>query len=232
MSKEFKSQDYFRYPRLGTKWRRPKGRQSKLRKKKGGSGMLVSIGYGTNSKSRFMIDGARFTVVRTMKDLKGAEDAVIISSSLGGRKTKAIAEKARQLNLRILNMKKVLKAERTEKMIAVNKELRKKRKEKKAKAVKARKEKEKGKEPKSEAKPEATTESKPEAKTDAKLPAKAEHHEKKEEVKETETEIKAGSKSEAKPQTKIEKAEAQPEAKTEQKQEKKQTETNENKQQK
>jgi large subunit ribosomal protein L32e len=224
MSKRFKSQDYFRYPRLGTKWRRPKGRQSKLRKKKGGSGMLVSMGYGTSKKSKFMIDGARFTIVRTMKDLKGAEDAVIISSSLGGRKTKAIAEKARQLNLRILNMKKVLKAERTEKMIAVNKELRKKRKEKKAKAVKARKEKEKGKEPKSEAKPEA--------KTDAKLPAKAEHHEKKEEVKETETEIKAGSKSEAKPQTKIEKAEAQPEAKTEQKQEKKQTETNENKQQK
>ena len=131
MSKRFKTQDYFRYPRLGRKWRRPKGRQSKLRKRKGGSGLRPSIGYGTKLSERNRISGMRFALARSLKDLDGAKEAIIISSSLGARKTKALADRAKELNLRVLNMKKVRKSEKRASAIKDRKEKREK-KEKKA----------------------------------------------------------------------------------------------------
>ena len=132
MSKRFKSQDYFRYPRLGTKWRRPKGRQSKLRKGKGGSGLNAAMGYGTKAEEKNTINGMRFSVVRSVRDLESAKEAIIISATLGAKKTKLIAEKAKQLNLVILNKKKVKKAERTGKEIAKRKHSKKEEKKKAA----------------------------------------------------------------------------------------------------
>ncbi len=131
MSKRFKSQDYFRYPRLGKKWRRPKGRQSKLRKKKGGSGLNVAIGYGTKRTEKNKINGMDFTLVRSLKDLENAKGAIIISGTLGARKTNTVAAKARELGLKIINMKKVRKSESRAKEIAGRKEQKKKKKEEK-----------------------------------------------------------------------------------------------------
>ncbi len=139
MSKRFKSQDYFRYPRLGTKWRRPKGRQSKLRKRKGGSGMNVSMGCRTKASERNTINGMRFSVVRSLMDLESAQQAIIIAGGIGVKKTMLIAEKAKQLNLVILNKKKVKKAERTEKEIAKRKESKKEEKKRKAAEEKTKK---------------------------------------------------------------------------------------------
>jgi large subunit ribosomal protein L32e len=146
MSKNFKSQDYFRYPRLGMKWRRPKGRQSKLREKKGGSGRVVAIGYGTKKDIKNTYNGMHFSVVHSLKDLDAAKEAIIISSTLGLKKTKVVAEKAKQMNLVILNKKKLERIGKREKEIVHNKEERKKRKEKKKKKT----EKEKAKEHKAE----------------------------------------------------------------------------------
>ncbi|MBI3190422.1 hypothetical protein HYZ41_01825 [archaeon] len=56
MSKRFKSQDHFRYKRLGKRWRRPVGWQSKLRLKKGGSGMSVAVGYRSPVVSRGKVE--------------------------------------------------------------------------------------------------------------------------------------------------------------------------------
>ncbi len=131
MSRKFKSQDYFRYPRLGTKWRRPKGRQSKLRKRKGGSGMQVAIGHGTKNTEKNTINGMHFNVVRSLKDLENAQEAIIISRSLGAKKTKIVAEKAKQMNLKILNAKKMGKSALREKEIAARKEASKKIKKEK-----------------------------------------------------------------------------------------------------
>ncbi len=139
MSKKFKSQDYFRYPRLGTKWRRPKGRQSKLRKGKGGSGMRVSMGYGTKAEEKNTINGMKFSVVKSVRDLESAKEAIIISATLGAKKTNLIAERAKQLNLMILNKKKAKKAERMEKEIAKRKHSKKEEKKKKAAEDKAKK---------------------------------------------------------------------------------------------
>ena len=122
MSKKFKTQDYFRYPRLKNKWRRPKGLQSKLRLKKGGSGMLVSIGYGTKDLDRHTISGMKYAVVSNVKQLGNTDaKAVVISSGTGGKKSLEIAAKAKELGIKVLNMKKVRKSERVEKKIASKK---------------------------------------------------------------------------------------------------------------
>ena len=111
MSKRFKPQDYFRYPRLGIKWRRPKGLQSKLRLKIGGAGKLVAVGYGTNSEKRNTINGLKYAVVSNVKQLEESDaKAVIISSSTGSKKALEISEKAAGLGIKILNMKKVRKS--------------------------------------------------------------------------------------------------------------------------
>ncbi|MBI2172681.1 MAG: hypothetical protein HYT73_00530 [Candidatus Aenigmarchaeota archaeon] len=111
MSKRFKSQDYFRYPRLGIKWRRPKGLQSKLRLKIGGAGKLVAVGYGTSRERRNTINGVRYAVVSNAEQL-GQTDSrtVIISSATGSKKALEISEKAAGLGIKILNMKKVRKS--------------------------------------------------------------------------------------------------------------------------
>ncbi|MBI2579945.1 MAG: hypothetical protein HYW27_03520, partial [Candidatus Aenigmarchaeota archaeon] len=111
MSKKFKTQDYFRYPKLGKRWRRPKGLQSKLRLKKGGSGMLVSIGYGTKASQRNTVNGVKYCMVSNENDLSSADaKAVMISSGVGAKKTAEIAARAKELGVRILNMKKVKRA--------------------------------------------------------------------------------------------------------------------------
>ncbi len=113
MSKRFKSQDYFRYPRLGIKWRKPKGLQSKLRLKKKGAGMLVDVGYGTSRAKRNTINGLRYAVVSNAKQLDSTDSkAVIISSATGARKALEISEKAAGLGIKILNMKKVRRSRR------------------------------------------------------------------------------------------------------------------------
>ncbi len=104
MSKRFKTQDYFRYKKLGKRWRRPVGLQSKLRLKKGGSGLKVSIGYRTSQK-------ALPTLIRNEKDFeKDCSSGAIFASSLGAKKTSLFAAKAKELGITVLNMKKIRRA--------------------------------------------------------------------------------------------------------------------------
>jgi large subunit ribosomal protein L32e len=112
MSKEFKTQDYFRYPRLGKRWRRPKGLQSKLRLKKGGSGRLVSIGYRTKASERGKVMGMEYIMVSNAKDLEGGAKLAVIASGVGARKALQINERAKELGVKILNMRKVRRSAR------------------------------------------------------------------------------------------------------------------------
>ena len=149
MSKRFKRQDYFRYKKFGTKWRKPKGRQSKLRKEKKGSGLKPKIGY--KKKERFVvrvhINGKdkffKPILIKTPDELikiNNEKEAALIASSVGSKKVTIIKEKAKQLGITILNMKKVKKA------VKKSKEKIRKRQEKlkeKEKAAKEEKKKEK-----------------------------------------------------------------------------------------
>lgn len=106
MSKKFKTQDYFRYKKLGKRWRRPVGLQSKLRLRKGGSGLKVAIGYGTPGKHVPAI-------VKNEKDFgQDCSSGVIISAGVGSKKALVLAAKAKELGLTIANMKKIRRASR------------------------------------------------------------------------------------------------------------------------
>ena len=52
MSKDFKRQEYARYKKLGIKWRRPRGKTSKMRRYEAGKAAMPSIGYRTPRATR------------------------------------------------------------------------------------------------------------------------------------------------------------------------------------
>ncbi len=125
MSKRFRRQDAAFYKRLGTKWRKPKGHQSKLRVKKGGSGMLPRIGYGSKEKTAI-------PVICSEKELVGAK-AVRIGTGVGAKRVLVIAEAAKERGVKILNMKKIKRAERIAKIMQEKKALQKSKTEEKKK---------------------------------------------------------------------------------------------------
>ena len=49
---DFNRQESWRYKRVKSSWRRPRGRDSKMRKKKGGWPKLVNVGYCSPKKVR------------------------------------------------------------------------------------------------------------------------------------------------------------------------------------
>ncbi len=106
---KFLRQDYHTYKRLKLKWRRPKGRQGKLRVNKGGSGVRPRIGFGKKSKALY--------VVRNISELKKSMGAVLLASQLGSRKVAEIAKKSQELGIMILNKKKLKRSERIAKKL-------------------------------------------------------------------------------------------------------------------
>ncbi len=123
MSKKFKTQDYHRYKKLGMRWRKPKGRHSKLRAGKSGSGVAASIGHGTNRAIRDKIRKMECLIARNVNDLKDAKEAILISSTVGSKKAALIVEAAKQRGLKILNMKKVKRSERIFKELDVKRKM-------------------------------------------------------------------------------------------------------------
>ncbi|MBS3050622.1 MAG: hypothetical protein J4400_00535 [Candidatus Aenigmarchaeota archaeon] len=134
MSKRFKSQDYFRYPKLGKRWRKPKGLQSKLRLEKGGSGMKAAIGYGSPHTPQPLL-------VTSMKDLeKDCSNGIIFSSRLGSKKTAVLAAKTKELGIKVVNMKKARRATRLAAALKKKKEVTKQKKEQEKKEEKVKSE--------------------------------------------------------------------------------------------
>lgn len=133
MSKDFKTQDHHRYKKLGNRWRRPVGWQSKLRIRKKNAGRKVSIGYGSPKEG--VLD--EIIAVRNVADVVAANGRPIrIASTVGAKNVLAIAQKAKELDSRIVNMKKAKRAKKIGKMIADRK---KKKKDEKKEAKDAKK---------------------------------------------------------------------------------------------
>lgn len=126
MSKKFKAQDHFRYKKLGTSWRKPKGRQSKMREKRGSKSRIVDIGYGTDKSIKHKMNGVCYVHVYNVAQLQNIEksSAVVIAAGVGLLNVIAIADKAHELGIRVINMGKVKQAK---KKIIVNKKLKEQR---------------------------------------------------------------------------------------------------------
>ncbi len=103
----FYRQEWYRYKRLGLKWRKPQGGQSKLRRHLGYRINVVSIGFrGPRPTRGLHPSGFQEVLVHTVAELKGIDpktQAVRIAGGVGGRKRRAIHEEADGLGIRILN---------------------------------------------------------------------------------------------------------------------------------
>ena len=109
--KKFKRQCFW-LKRLGEKWRKPRGRQSKLKKEKKGKQPVPKIGFGSNKKERNMIivKGELKKPVRimNMKDLEKIDpkkEIGIVASSVGTKKAIEMLKKAKELGIKIFNKK-------------------------------------------------------------------------------------------------------------------------------
>lgn len=103
----FNRGEWFRYKRLGTSWRRPRGVTSKMRRNRKYRTPKVRIGYGKPSAVRGLHpSGFDEVMVFNVKDLEGVDPKVQagrIGSTVGTRKRRDIIEAADSKGIRILN---------------------------------------------------------------------------------------------------------------------------------
>ncbi len=99
------SHHFKRIGKLG--WRRPRGKDSKQKRKKKSRGHRVEIGYRQPKKIRYMHpSGFREAMVYNVHMLTGLDNktmAVRIGTSVGKRKRKDIVKKAEEMKLKVLN---------------------------------------------------------------------------------------------------------------------------------
>ncbi|MFP4423708.1 MAG: 50S ribosomal protein L32e [Candidatus Woesearchaeota archaeon] len=168
---EFTRQDNHKKPKLGDKWRKPKGLQSKMRLHKRGYKRSPECGWGSPRDCKGLSpEGYKQVIISSLADIESLKegDGAIISAKVGTRKKIELVKKIQEKKFPILNLKDPKAF-----LDSVDKEMKKKQQEKKAKE-KRRKEAEK----KAEEKAEKKAEEKEEEKED--LADKLDEHKKKE----------------------------------------------------
>src|ERR671915_1546280 len=112
---KFVRQESWRYDRLAESWRRPKGKDNKMRRQLSGAPRLVKIGYRGPKKARGLHpSGYTDNLVFNVKDLgrlDPAGDAARIGHAVGQRKRLLILAEARNMGIKVLNPGKEQKAE-------------------------------------------------------------------------------------------------------------------------
>ncbi len=107
----FRRQEWYRYKRLGTKWRRPKGLHSKMRKNLKYRPPRARVGYGKVKKARGLHpSGFEDILVHNLKELEALNpktQAARIAGGVGGRKREHLQNYAKENNIRVLNWKEV-----------------------------------------------------------------------------------------------------------------------------
>lgn len=148
---DFIRKDYHKKKRLGTKWVRPRGLQSKLRLRKKGHRKVVTTGYGSPKEVRGLDrSGLERVIVENKNQIERIDpkkQGIVISSKVGLKKRLEIIKTASEKKVIILNIKDTAKyqkdAEDRMKEKKEKKEKRKKKKEDKEKKKKQEKKEEK-----------------------------------------------------------------------------------------
>ncbi|MDD5172098.1 MAG: eL32 family ribosomal protein [Candidatus ainarchaeum sp.] len=107
-----KKKPKFNVPNLGffgsvkARWRKPRGTHNKKRIGFQWTGASPKVGYKNPESIRGLhSSGKREVLVNNTKELEGLKDVLVrIAGGVGAKKRKVIAEKAKALNLRLLNM--------------------------------------------------------------------------------------------------------------------------------
>ncbi len=158
---KFVRTDIHKKKKLAVKWRKPKGRQNKMRLKLRGYRRVVKVGWGSPVAVKDTLkSGLKGVIVKSLKDMKDLDpkkEEIIISKTVGLKKKIDIIKKSKELGLKIANIKNadLFIKEIEEKLSAkkaskekITKEKEEKKKEREAKAkekeAKEKQEKEKG----------------------------------------------------------------------------------------
>jgi len=103
----FKRQNWFRYKRLGEKWRRPRGIHSKMRRHFKYRIPVVQIGFrGPASVRGLHPSGFEEVMINTPKEVDNVNpeaQAIRIASTVGDKKREIIVKKADKLKIRVFN---------------------------------------------------------------------------------------------------------------------------------
>ncbi|MFP4655409.1 MAG: 50S ribosomal protein L32e [Methanohalobium sp.] len=105
---DFRRADSHRVLRVPPSWRKPKGKNSKLRKNIKAKGSLVKVGYGSPEVVKGLHpSGYTEVLVKNPKDVENVIDAsteaIRIGRTVGAKKRSMIEEKASELGIKVLN---------------------------------------------------------------------------------------------------------------------------------
>ena len=111
MPKQFLRRIWSRYSKLGRKrknkqvWRKPTGRDNKMREKRKGYPAIVSVGYQKNKKLRGKIEEKIPKVIYNLKELKktNKEDLVVLGK-MGNKKKIEIMKAAKEMKIKFHNV--------------------------------------------------------------------------------------------------------------------------------
>ena len=103
----FKRTDSHKKKKLDENWRRPRGLQSKLRKRIASKGAVAQVGYGSPRAVRGLHpSGLEDVLVRNLNDLQSINpeyQAARIARTVGVRKRQMIEEVAKNREIKLLN---------------------------------------------------------------------------------------------------------------------------------
>ncbi|MFP4118851.1 MAG: eL32 family ribosomal protein [Candidatus Woesearchaeota archaeon] len=187
----FVRHDSHKKKRVSPSWRRPKGRQNKVRLNKRGYVRHISTGFGSPAAVKGLSrDGLRQCVVTTKKDyeyLDPKTDGVIISSRVGDRKREELISYAVDKRFTVLNLDPETFNKRLKEKLDRKSSKRKdvlKRRAKKASKEKEKKAEKKSSESKSEEEPSSSEKPASEIKTVDASDKQADEKDKQEQKKE------------------------------------------------
>ncbi|MAE49865.1 hypothetical protein CMI48_03490 [Candidatus Pacearchaeota archaeon] len=118
MPKKFLRRDTGRYSKLGKnrkklqRWKKPTGRDNKMREKRHGYPAVVSVGYKRARSEVGKINGLVPTVISTLKALQAIDaktQSVILSARLGAKKKLELMKAAKEKKLTMLNVREAKK---------------------------------------------------------------------------------------------------------------------------
>ncbi len=108
---DFKRQESWRYKRVEKSWRKPRGIDSKMRKKVKGWPRSVNVGYRSPKKLRGLHpSGYMEVLIRTVDDVNEVDpktQAIRIAHTVGAKKRVEISGRAIEREIHILNPKQV-----------------------------------------------------------------------------------------------------------------------------
>lgn len=108
----FQRQESWRYKRVEKSWRRPRGLDSKMRKKVKGWPRSVTVGYRGPKEARGLHpSGYEEVLVWNVDDISGVDSktqAIRIAHTVGARKRVEIFARAKERGIHVLNPKEVV----------------------------------------------------------------------------------------------------------------------------